>query len=125
MNIAKNCTNSFGASSTKKSCKLYRINGTQDHIHIFSDLHPSVCLADYIKDIKLASHSFMKESGLFPAFTAWQSGYGTFTYSIKEKDTIIDYVKNQKEHHKQESFYDEFKRLLIENGILFDEKYLL
>ena len=38
---------------------------------------------------------------------------------------IINYIKNQKEHHKIETFYDEYKRLLIENGIEFDEKYLL
>ena len=108
-----------------KCCKLYRINGTDDHIHIFSDLHPSVSLAGYVKDIKLASGDWMKLSGLFPAFAGWQDGYGAFTYSIKEKDAVIEYIKAQKEHHKQESFLDEFKRLLIENGILFDEKYLL
>lgn len=40
---------------------------------------------------------------------------------------IINYIKNQKEHHKKETFYDEFKRLLMENEIEFefDEKYLL
>ena len=108
-----------------KNCKLYRINGMEDHIHIFSDLHPSVSLADYIKDIKISSNLWMKGSGKFPKFKGWQDSYGAFTYSIKEKDTIINYVKNQKEHHKSESFYDEYKRLLIENGIEFDEKYLL
>jgi putative transposase len=106
-------------------CKLYRINGMEDHIHIFSDLHPSISLADYVKDIKVASSLWMKECGKFPEFKGWQEGYGAFTYSVKEKDMIIDYVKNQKEHHKSENFYDEFKRLLIENGIVFDEKYLL
>jgi len=60
-----------------------------------------------------------------PAFEGWQEGYGAFTYSVKEKDTVINYIKNQKEHHKSENFYDEFKRLLIENEIEFDEKYLL
>lgn len=104
---------------------MYRINGIEDHIHIFSDLHPAVSLADYVKDIKVASNLWIKESGLFPKFTGWQDGYGAFTYSIKEKDIIINYVKNQREHHKKESFYDEYKRLLIENGIEFDEKYLL
>lgn len=108
-----------------KKCKLYRINGVEDHIHIFSDLHPSICLADYVKDIKVASSIWMKESGNFPDFIGWQDGYGAFTYSIREKDTIIDYVKKQKEHHKKETFLDEYKRLLIENGIEFDEKYLL
>lgn len=108
-----------------KHGKLYRINGMEDHIHIMSDLHPSVCLSDYVKDIKVASNMWMKEGGRFPAFDGWQEGYAAFTYSIKEKDIIINYIKVQKEHHKTEGFYDEFKRLLIENGIDFDEKYLL
>ena len=56
---------------------------------------------------------------------AGRQGYGAITYSVREKDMIINYVKNQKEHHKTENFYDEFKRLLIENEIEFDEKYLL
>jgi len=108
-----------------KNCKLYRINGIEDHIHIMSDLHPSICLADYIKEIKVASSLWMKENGKFPAFDGWLDGYGAFTYSVREKDMIINYIKNQKEHHRSESFHDEYKRLLIENGIEFDEKYLL
>lgn len=108
-----------------KNCTLYRINGVEDHIHIFSDLHPSISLSDYIKDIKIASSLWMKESGNFPKFTGWQDKYGAFTCSIKEKDTIINYIKNQKEHHKTETFYDEYRRLLIENHIEFNEKYLL
>lgn len=113
----------YGLIQNKK-CKLYRINGTEDHIHIFSDLHPSISLADYIKDIKVSSSQWMKENGRFPDFIGWQDGYGAFTYSIRERDKIINYEKNQKEHHKKESFYDEFKRLLIENDVDFDEKYL-
>lgn len=108
-----------------KNCKLYRINGIEDHIHIMSDLHPSVCLADYVKEIKVASSLLMKEENKFPEFEGWQDGYGAFTYSIRERDMIINYIKNQKEHHRVENFYDEYKRLLIENGIEFDEKYLL
>lgn len=108
-----------------KNCKLYRINGIEDHIHIVSDLHPSVSLSDYVKDIKVASSIWLKESGKFPAFEGWQDGYGAFTYSVREKDMIINYVKNQKQHHANENFYDEYKRLLTENKIKFDEKYLL
>ena len=115
----------IGGIIKNKNCKPYRINGIEDHIHIMSDLHPTVCLSDYVKDIKVASNLWMKESGKFPAFEGWQDGYGVFTYSVKEKDIIINYIKNQKEHHKTENFYDEFKRLLIENEIEFDEKYLL
>jgi len=109
----------------KKNCKLYRINGIEDDIHIFSDLHPTVCLSDYVKDIKVSCNIWMKANGKFPLFDGWQDSYGAFTYSIREKDMIINYVKNQKVHHKKESFYDEYKRLLVENGIEFDEQYLL
>lgn len=108
-----------------KKCKLYRINGMEDYIHIMSDLHPSESLSNYVKDIKVASSLWMKASGKFPLFEGWQDGYGAFTYSFKERDSVINYIKNQKEHHKTETFYEEFKRLLIENEIEFDGKYLL
>jgi len=109
----------------QKNCHLYRINGVEDHIHIVSDLHPSIALADFIKDIKIPSGKWMKESGKFPLFNGWQDGYGAFTYSIKDRDNLINYVKNQKEHHKKETFADEFKRILKEHEIEFNEKYFL
>ncbi|MBL7732960.1 MAG: IS200/IS605 family transposase [Chitinophagaceae bacterium] len=107
------------------NCHLYRINSMPDHIHVLTDLHPSIRLSDLVKNIKVASNIWMKESGLFPDFKAWQDGYGAFTYSIREKDMIINYIKGQKEHHRKETFYDEYRRLLKENGIEFDEKYML
>lgn len=96
-----------------------------DHLHIFTDLHPTVCLSDLVKDIKIASNLWMKKSGLFPEFEEWQESYSAFTHSIREKDMIINYIINQKEHHKTESFEEEIKRLLKENKIEYDEKYLL
>ena len=108
----------------QKNCHLYRVNGVEDHIHIFCDLHPTLALSDFVKTIKVSTSLWMKEVGKFPKFAGWQEGYGAFTYNIREKDMIINYVKNQKEHHQKESSKDEFRRLLIENGIEFDEKYL-
>jgi REP element-mobilizing transposase RayT len=52
----------------KKNCHLYRINGVEDHIHIFTHLHPSIALADLIKDIKLASSDMIKNEKIFPGF---------------------------------------------------------
>jgi len=109
----------------KSNCHLYRINGVEDHLHIVTHLHPSVSLAGLVKNIKLASSGFIKDNGIFKNFNGWQDGYGAFTYSIKEKDRLIEYVKNQEEHHKIISFRDEFIELLKEQEIEFDEKYLL
>ncbi|MEC3876884.1 IS200/IS605 family transposase [Chryseobacterium salviniae] len=100
-----------------KKCKLYRINGMPDHIHIFCDLHPNVSLSNLVKDIKVATNLWMKQSGLFLEFQGWQEGYGAFTYSLKDKETLINYIKNQKEYHKTKTFDDEFRKLLEEQGI--------
>jgi putative transposase len=108
-----------------KDCHLYRINGVEDHLHIITDLHPSVALADLVKDIKLSSTSLIKQGNIFPRFGGWQDGYGGFTYHIDALDKLIEYVKNQEEHHRIITFEDEFKELLKEHKIEFDEKYLL
>jgi putative transposase len=103
-----------------KKCKLYRINGMPDHIRFLCDLHPNLNLSSLVKDIKVASNLWMKESELFDEFEGWQEGYGVFTISVREKETLINYIKNQKDHHKKETFEDEFKRLLKENEIKFE-----
>ena len=107
-----------------KKCHLYRINGVEDHIHIVTHVHPTVALASLIKDLKLASTAHIKDHKLFPYFGGWQEGYGAFTYSNKEKNALIEYVKNQEEHHKTKTFREELIELLKEHGVEFDEKYL-
>ena len=108
-----------------KKCHLYRINGVEDHLHIVTHLHPTVSLASLVKDIKLASAEYIKVNRLFKNFKGWQDGYGAFTYSIKEKERLIAYVKNQEEHHSVKTFKEEYISLLEEHGVAFDEKYLL
>ena len=106
-----------------KNCFLYRINGMEDHLHILCDLHPTIALADYMRDLKTSSSIWSKQSGKFPAFEGWADGYAALTYSWRDKDMIVNYIKNQQEHHKNETFEDELRRLLKEHGIDFDEKF--
>ena len=108
-----------------KGCKLYQINGFEDHLHLISDLHPSIALANFIKDIKVASSIWLKQQEHFRNFNGWSEGYAAFTVSHNERSKVVSYIKSQKEHHYKENFIDEYKRLLKENGVVFDEKYLL
>jgi len=108
-----------------KKCHLYRIGGIEDHVHIVTHIHPTVAIADLVKDIKLAASSFIKNESLFPYFSGWQDGYGAFTYSIKAKDKLIEYVKSQKEHHSKRNFKEEYINLLKEHNIEYDEKYIV
>jgi len=106
-----------------KNCFLYRINGMEDHLHILCDLHPSIALADYMRDIKMSSSIWLKQSGKFPDFNGWAEGYAALTYGWKDKEMNASYIKNQPEHHKKESFENKLRRLLEEYGIKVDEKY--
>jgi REP element-mobilizing transposase RayT len=107
-----------------KKCHLYRLNGVEDHLHILTHLPPSLPLSDLVRDIKTATSLWIKENKIFPNFNGWQDGYGAFSCSYKEKDALIAYIKNQEEHHKVFNFEEEYRTLLAENGIAFDEKYL-
>src|SRR5690606_38384307 len=110
-------------SLKNKNCVLYRINGMEEHVHILFDLHPSVALADLVKDITVASSKWMKQSGLFPDFRGWGIKYCAFTYSIREKDMLINYIKNQQTHHRNESFQDAIHRLWKDAAIEDDIKW--
>jgi REP element-mobilizing transposase RayT len=108
----------------KRKGFLYRINGHENHLHILSDLHPTIALADFIKEIKTASNSWMKETGKYPLFTSWAEGYCALTYTYRDKELIISYIKNQKEHHQKVTFEEEYRALLNEHGVVVDERYL-
>lgn len=108
-----------------QKCHLYAIGGVSDHIHIVTHLHPSVALASLVKDIKLACSKQIKESGWFDYFDGWQDGYGAFTYAFKDKNRLIDYVKNQEAHHSKKTLREELIEILKEQGVEYDEKYLL
>ena len=108
-----------------KSCHSYIVGGACNHIHIITHIHPLVCPAYLIKDIKEASHALiLRERALFRNFPGWQVGYRGFTYHISSKEPLIRYVMSQAEHHQTISFKDELIRLLNEHAVGYKEEYL-
>ena len=107
----------------KHDSHLHRINSMEDHVHILTDLHPAVALADFVRDIKASSSSWLKQNPDFPNFHGWAEGYAALTYSWKDMKTISDYIAAQREHHKTVSFLDEYSALLKEHGIEIDTRY--
>lgn len=112
----------WGIVKNKQSV-LHQINGFTDHLHILTSLHPSIALADFVKDIKLACTQWIRKENIFPDFTGWQEGYGAFTHSVQEKSRLVDYIRTQKEHHRQTSFKEEYRTLLQQAGIQIDEAH--
>ena len=108
-----------------KEIKLWRIGGMPDHIHMLIDCPPKNSLSLIMQWIKESSSKWISGSGLFPAFRGWGRGYGAFTYSVKERDTVSNYIKRQKEHHKKVSFLDEYRVMLREQEVEYDERFLM
>ena len=106
-------------------CVLYRINGMPDHVHMLVGLHPTIAVASFVHDLKIATGNFMRANrDKFPMFESWERSYGAFTYSEADKDRVIQYIINQKEHHKRVNTHDEMVQILKEFGIEYDEKYI-
>ena len=107
-------------------CKLYRVNGMPDHVHILVGMHPSISVASFVHDLKIATNNFMKANrDRFPDFIKWERGYCALTYSESAKETVINYIKRQKEHHRKTSTRDEIIQQLRENGVEFIEQYIV
>jgi REP element-mobilizing transposase RayT len=104
-------------------CRPIWTDGVRNHIHSLLSLHPTVALAELLKDIKVASSIWIKENGVFPNFVNWQEGYGAFTYSLRDEPELIEYLKRQEEHHRRVSFEEEYRKLLLDAGIKIDERY--
>jgi hypothetical protein len=84
-----------------------------------------VSLANLVKNVKASSSLWIKENSVFRSFAHWQDGYGAFTHSKGEVDALIEYIKGQAEHHRRTTFAEEYRNLLAEAGIEFDERYIL
>ena len=102
---------------------VYRIGGMPDHIHILVDITPKYSLMDFVKKLKQESSYLASRNDAFPNWDGWQEGYAGFSYSEKEISAVMEYISNQKEHHKVITFKEEYRNWLIEMGISPDVPY--
>ena len=103
---------------------VYRIGGMPDHVHIILSIPAKTAISDFVRDLKTASSVWTKGCPSFPRWRGWSDGYGAFSCSFNDLTAVVDYVKNQKEHHRKTSFSEEFKQLLVQHNIQFNEIYL-
>ncbi|MEZ5009672.1 MAG: IS200/IS605 family transposase [Chitinophagales bacterium] len=104
--------------------KLLQINGTSDDIHILIGMRPTQSLSDLIKQVKQDSSLWINKKRLIKSKFSWQAGYGAFSYSRDAIPNVIRYIKNQEQHHKQTSFLEEYKKILNEFNVEYNEDYL-
>jgi REP element-mobilizing transposase RayT len=111
-------------TSNELGCPCLESGGVEDHVHVLVRLSKTLSVSDFIKELKRATSAWVKEK--FPNLQEfyWQAGYGAFSVSPSHIDALKEYIRNQDQHHRKETFQDELRRLLSKYGVEFDERYL-
>jgi REP element-mobilizing transposase RayT len=109
---------------TNQKCKTYAIYCNPDHTHIFVGMHPTISPAKLMEQAKSSSSKWLNNKNYIPGKFSWQDGYGAFTYSKSHIDNVVKYILNQPEHHKKQSFKNEYLLFLKKFEIEYDTKFL-
>ena len=114
----------IGNLINEKNCKTIIVNGVEDHVHCFLGLKPVVSVSELMQTVKAKSSKYINDHSLTPERFEWQDGYGVFSYSQSQVPRVYGYIQNQAEHHKKQTFHDEYLELLKKFRIDFDEQYI-
>jgi REP element-mobilizing transposase RayT len=103
--------------------KMIQINTMPDHLHMLIGMRPKQSVSSLIQIVKSESDKWINKKGFVRGF-AWQDGYGAFSYSRDQINNVALYIKHQEEHHQKIKFIPEYKNMLNEAGIEYDEQYI-
>jgi putative transposase len=103
---------------------LLKIGGMPDHVHLLAKFPPTIAVSDMLRLIKTNSSKWVNERPDVKSKFEWQSGYGAFSVSESQVPIVSKYIANQKEHHKNKSFEDEYLETLKRHGIQYDLRYV-
>jgi len=103
---------------------MLRINGMPDHIHMLVGFHTNQSISEFIQDVKANSSRWINENKLTRSRFEWQAGYGVFSYSKSQIPDVMEYIRNQKEHHQKTTFREEYKLFLEKFEVDYDEQYV-
>ena len=115
----------LGGIARENKMNAISIGGIEDHVHLLLSLPSTLSVSKGLQLIKGGSSKWIHET--FPAQRGfeWQEGYGAFSISKSIVPETIEYIKNQKEHHRVKTFQEEFIAFLKKHEIDYDERYVL
>jgi REP element-mobilizing transposase RayT len=109
---------------SNKNQKLMIINGMPNHVHLLIGTKPNCNLSDLVRDIKANSSKWINEKQFVNGKFEWQTGFGAFTVSQSAVNNVLDYIKNQEEHHQVKTFKEEYIGFLKSYNIEYKTEYL-
>jgi REP element-mobilizing transposase RayT len=116
--------NYLGGTCKKLECPPLIVGGYTDHIHILCMLSKKIALMKLVEEIKSSSSKWAKSKAPEYANFYWQDGYGAFSVNPGHVERVISYIKNQKEHHRKKTFQDEYRKILHQYNVEYDERYV-
>jgi len=114
----------LGGICKNLECSPLIVGGHKDHIHILCLLSRKIPLMKLVEELKSHSSKWVKTKGKQYQKFYWQRGYAGFSVNPRETEVVKGYILSQDEHHKESSFKDEYRGLLKEKDINFDEQYV-
>jgi putative transposase len=114
----------IGNLINESNCKTIIVNGVDDHVHCFIGLKPVMSVSDVMKIVKAKSSKYINDHSLTKVRFEWQEGYGVFSYGQSQIDAVYKYIQNQEEHHKKQTFREEYVNFLQKFNVPFDEQYI-
>jgi len=104
--------------------KLLAINSMPDHLHFFVGLNPHQSISDMLRLIKGDSSKFINAEGFTRRKFYWQDGYGAFSNSRSQINSVVKYILNQKQHHSKKTFREEYLEILRDYAVEYDDRYI-
>lgn len=104
--------------------KMLSIFCMLDHVHLLVVIKPSITILDLVRDSKAGSSNFINQQHWVKGKFNWQEGFGVFSYSKCQIDSVIKYILSQEEHHKKTTFREEYFDFLKKFEIDYNEKYV-
>jgi len=114
----------LGSVATFKKARLIEVNSRPDHIHLYISMPSTISIADLVNALKANSTRWIRQTFPNRRWFSWQEGYAAFSVSISLEKVVIDYIRNQDEHHKRQGFQEELLDLLGRHGIEYDVRYV-
>ena len=114
----------LGGIAWQNDMKALIVGGVEDDVHILLSLPATMPISKAMQLMKGGSPRWLHETFPDQRLFAWQEKYGAFSVSVSQSDTITEYIRNQREHHRTKTFQEEILALLKKHRIEFDERYL-
>ncbi len=104
--------------------KLIAIYAMPNHVHILIGYNVNQLIPNLVEQIKTSSNTWVNQQNFLKFKFEWQLGYGAFTHSKSQIDTVVKYILNQETHHKKKTFREEYMDILAKNDISYNQEYL-